>query len=41
MTGIIAVRKQQSPHCRAAGAWFGWDHGPVKILELEPGRTLA
>jgi uncharacterized protein YndB with AHSA1/START domain len=20
---------------------FGWDHGPVKILELEPGRTLA
>jgi uncharacterized protein YndB with AHSA1/START domain len=20
---------------------FGWDHGPVKILELDPGRTLA
>ena len=20
---------------------FGWDHGPVQILELEPGRTLA
>jgi uncharacterized protein YndB with AHSA1/START domain len=20
---------------------FGWDHGPVKILELEPGRVLA
>jgi uncharacterized protein YndB with AHSA1/START domain len=20
---------------------FGWDHGPVKILELEPGKVLA
>ena len=20
---------------------FGWDHGPVKILELEPDRVLA
>ena len=20
---------------------FGWDHGPVKILELDPGRALA
>ena len=20
---------------------FGWDHGPVKVLELEPGKVLA
>ena len=36
----IADHAQVEPH--VGGRFdFGWDHGPVRILELEPGRVLA
>lgn len=36
----IADHAQVEP--RVGGRYdFGWDHGPVRILELEPDRTLA
>jgi uncharacterized protein YndB with AHSA1/START domain len=36
----IATRAEVEPH--AGGRYdFGWDHGPVKILELEPDKVLA
>jgi len=36
----IAVRAEVEP--RVGGRYdFGWDHGPVRILELEPGKSLA
>ena len=36
----IADRAQVEP--RVGGRYdFGWDHGPVRILELEPGKVLA
>ncbi len=36
----IAERAEVEPH--VGGRYdFGWDHGPVKILELEPGKVLA
>ena len=36
----IATQARVEPE--AGGRYdFGWDHGPVKILELEPGRVLA
>jgi uncharacterized protein YndB with AHSA1/START domain len=36
----IAAQAHVEPH--AGGRYdFGWDHGPVKILELEPDRVLA
>jgi uncharacterized protein YndB with AHSA1/START domain len=36
----IAQRAQVEP--QVGGRYdFGWDHGPVRILELEPGKVLA
>jgi uncharacterized protein YndB with AHSA1/START domain len=36
----IAEQAEVEPH--VGGRYdFGWDHGPVKILELEPDRVLA
>ena len=36
----IAEHAEVEPH--VGGRYdFGWDHGPVKILELEPGKVLA
>ncbi len=36
----IADHAQVEPH--VGGRYdFGWDHGPVRILELEPGKVLA
>ena len=36
----IATRAEVEPH--VGGRYgFGWDHGPVKILELEPDKVLA
>lgn len=36
----IAEHAEVEPH--VGGRYdFGWDHGPVKILELEPDRVLA
>jgi uncharacterized protein YndB with AHSA1/START domain len=36
----IAERAEVEPE--VGGRYdFGWDHGPVKILELEPGKVLA
>ncbi len=36
----IAVRAEVDP--RVGGRYdFGWDHGPVRILELEPDKSLA
>lgn len=36
----IAVHAEVEP--RVGGRYdFGWDHGPVKILELEPDKVLA
>jgi uncharacterized protein YndB with AHSA1/START domain len=36
----IAAQAEVDP--RVGGRYdFGWDHGPVKILELEPEKTLA
>jgi uncharacterized protein YndB with AHSA1/START domain len=36
----IAVHAEVEPH--VGGRYdFGWDHGPVRILELEPGKVLS
>jgi uncharacterized protein YndB with AHSA1/START domain len=36
------IAEQAEVEPRVGGRYdFGWDHGPVKILELEPGKTLA
>lgn len=36
----IAGRAEVEPH--VGGRYdFGWDHGPIKILELEPDKVLA
>jgi uncharacterized protein YndB with AHSA1/START domain len=36
----IATRAEVEPH--PGGRYdFGWDHGPVKILDLEPDKVLA
>jgi uncharacterized protein YndB with AHSA1/START domain len=36
----IASRAEVEPHLQGRYD-FGWDHGPVKILELQPDRVLA
>ncbi len=36
------IARQAEVDPRVGGRYdFGWDHGPVMILELEPGKTLA